>query len=305
MFHVYVPATTANIGAGFDALGMALDFCLKAEVTPSTGVGEFDITIEGHGENTLPKNKEHLLYKAYCTVFEALGLPVPSLKIHIYNTIPLARGMGSSSSVIVMGIMIGHHLSGERLSQDDLLQLAFQMEGHPDNIAPALLGGFVASGVAGGKARCLKTPISPSLRCKLLIPSYELVTKTAREALPKTIDFHHAVENVGFASMVVASMYQNDLSVFGAFLQDHLHQPYRAHLVKGFLSVQEIAPRLGFLGACISGAGPTMIVFYEDGKPLDFHPLQNILQKIEIENQCTFQILDCGFSNQGAIIVKE
>ncbi len=298
MYTISVPATTANIGPGFDSLGMALNWYLEAEFSILEQDNILDMTVSGHGRDEIPATKQNIIYQAYERVFQYREEAVKGLKIHVWNNVPIARGMGSSSSAIVLGILVANKLLDRKLSDQELLELAFELEGHTDNIAAALFGGFVTTGVYDGKPYYTKTNIPGKLRCKLIIPDYKVPTSDARAVLPDMVEYKKAVENVGNTAMVVASLYSGDLDMFGNFLEDHLHQPYRANLVKGFLAIKKVAKKCGALAACISGAGPTIILFYKEGNVVDTQPIEYILKKENI----VYQIEDVTLVNEGGVL---
>ncbi|ONI43908.1 homoserine kinase [Candidatus Epulonipiscium fishelsonii] len=298
MKHLRVPATSANVGPGFDTLGLAFEWFLECYFTKLPENGTLEMEIEGFGKKYIPVTKENIIYKAYARVFKYKNIETYGLKININNSVPIARGMGSSSSAIVMGILVANSLLNNILTQDELLQLAYELEGHTDNITAALLGGFITSGVVNGQVKAVKFNIPGNLICTLIVPDYELSTVKARKVLPSEISFKDAVQNNINTSMIVSSLSKGDLKLFSQFLTDYLSQPYRAPLVKGITKIQEIARDCGFLGACISGAGPTIILFTEKNKSTDLEPIKKILK----DEKINFTIYkDINFINYGGL----
>jgi homoserine kinase len=254
-FTVRVPATTANLGAGFDCLGLALELYNSILVEPAQAL---EIHITGEGAGTLPLDGNNRIVKAMQRACAALRRPVPSVRLHMQNSIPLARGLGSSASVNVAGLMIANHIYGTRLSPSDLLYLANQLEGHPDNVAPALLGGMVVAAVDEGKPHAVKIPWPEVLRCVIYAPDASLSTAKARAVLPPTVSRADAIFNAGRAALWVAALTQGRYDLLRLATQDHLHQPYRKALIAGFDSILSSALTAGAYGAFLSGAGSSL-----------------------------------------------
>ena len=196
MFRIRVPATSANIGPGFDSLGLALCLYNEVEIRPSDSLR---IQIEGEGAQVIPKNGNNLVFKAYRRTMGKLGLTPENLFIHQRNEIPTTRGLGSSSTAVVAGILAAQAMSGQTLPIEESLLIATQIEGHPDNVAPALYGGFISAIGGTHDARCLSFPAPQELVPVALIPDYELSTVKARAALPQSVPFVDAVFNVSHA----------------------------------------------------------------------------------------------------------
>jgi homoserine kinase len=255
---VSVPATTANLGPGFDCLGLALGLYNAVEM--ETADGRLRITIDGEGLQLIPIDASNLVYRAVHALFEHVGEPLPALHIHLSNAIPLMSGLGSSSAAIVGGLVAANALLGEPLAADELLRLAIEIEGHPDNVAPALLGGLVVVVDVGG------TPVyrrieTPPLAVVVGVPDFRLATVEARAALPKQVPLADAVFNLGRTALVVQSLAQADYDLLASVMDDRLHQPYRAPLVPGLADVFRAARQAGAAGVALSGAGPSVVAF--------------------------------------------
>lgn len=255
MTTVKVPATSANVGAGFDALGLALDFYN----TVSFELAEQGLVITSTDGTKVPIGPENLVYRAVCDTFAFCGRPVPGLRIAQTNPIPMARGLGSSSACIVAGILGANALMGLPLSNREMLTLATAIEGHPDNVAPALMGGFVASVLDEGQVYSVKKDISDQLAFAAFIPDFPLLTEKARAVLPKTVAHKDAVYNLSRAALATAAFCDGDYELLGVATKDALHQSYRLPLVPGGQEVFALARELGALGVYISGAGPTIM----------------------------------------------
>lgn len=260
-----VPATTANLGPGFDALGLALELYNYIEVTPGTGTESLSITVQGEGRDDLPRGRDNLVYQAVARAFQERSLHPPALSLYLVNNIPLARGLGSSAAAIVGGLLVAQELLAVPLSQEELLALACQLEGHPDNVSAALLGGLVIS-CSGkqGRYHYLKARPPESLRLVVAIPELRLSTQEARRVLPDVLSRSDAVFNLSRTALLTASLLTNDLSALALALEDRLHQPYRSPLIPGMEEVFQAARQAGALGVALSGSGPSIIAFAED-----------------------------------------
>lgn len=257
MVRVQVPATAANLGPGFDCLAMALQLYNTVEMA-RLGSG-LSIEVQGEGAGEIARDETNVVYRAAMRVFKQAGAPPGGLKIKLINNIPVARGLGSSAAAIVGALVAANVLSGNRLSQKELLNLAASLEGHPDNVAPALLGGIVVSVAVEGEIKCVKIPPPQGLRAVLAIPEFSVLTKTAREVLPQLVGLQDAVFNLGRLALLITALHQGDLGLLPTAMEDRLHQPYRASLVPGMKKVLAAARLAGARGVCLSGAGPSMI----------------------------------------------
>ncbi|MHA7962549.1 homoserine kinase [Paenibacillus sp. CAU 1782] len=275
---VKVPASTANLGPGFDTLGMALSLFAWVEMSvPASGETTFDL--HGEGMETLPRDKSNLLYKVAQLVFKEAGAELPELHIAMYSDIPLTRGLGSSASAIVGALVAANALIGEPLSVQALFQLATELEGHPDNVGASLFGGIVVSAwEQGEQAQHVKLQPPPQLETLVAIPAFQLSTEKARHALPAAVDRADAVYNVGRSSLLVAALASGELELLRHALGDRLHQPYRAPLIPGMTEILARAGEFGALGAALSGAGPTLIAFV-DAASSDKAALESFLQE--------------------------
>lgn len=253
---VRVPATTANLGPGFDSLGMALGLYNEVELALAD---ETTVDIEGEGAETLRRDDSHLVLRSAAQLASEAGKSVSAWKLTQINHIPLARGMGSSSAAIVAGLVAANALLETGLSREALLDLAARIEGHPDNVAPAIYGGLTVC-CANDCLECLALP-APRLRVILAIPDFEVSTEAARKVMPQMIAHGDGVFNAMHVAMVVASLSSGRYDLLGCAMHDRLHQPYRAHLVPGFEEVIEAARTAGAYAACLSGSGPTMAAF--------------------------------------------
>lgn len=276
---IRVPATSANLGPGFDCLGLALDLYNEIEYEILEEEGAFELSIQGEGKESLSQVKDNLLYQSFERACKAMDKRPPGVKVKQINRIPLSRGLGSSSAAIVGGLVMANEIAGNPLSNDDLLKLAVEIEGHPDNVAPALLGGFVISFKEKNDIIAKKIDVPQSLAATVIVPEFQLSTKESRQAIPANIPLEDAVFNIGRASLLVASLMGQDYKMMSYALADKLHQNYRAALVPGLLEIIERARQMDIIGTALSGAGPSMIIFHEKKAEFDIDILGKILEK--------------------------
>ncbi len=258
--NIRVPATTANMGAGFDTFGMAFAMYNTVALKRITGNA---IRLENLGAHTktMEQVKDNLTVRSARKVFDAVGEPFAGLEFKMYNVIPVSRGLGSSSAAIIGGLMAANRLLGDPLDKAQLLELAVELEGHSDNVAPALYGGFVSSCQRGGKTVALKLTPPANLAAVVAIPDFYLSTSKARKILAPEVKRADAVHNIQCAALMVGAMATGDLQLFAAAFDDRLHQEQRYRLIKGAKRVLRAARSAGAIAAGLSGAGPTMIAF--------------------------------------------
>lgn len=266
MVRVQVPASTANMGPGFDCLGMALQLYNSVEIS-ITGSGLY-IDINGEGAPDIPRNEDNLVYQAAVRVFNQIGFNYSGLRLKLYNNIPVSRGLGSSTAAIVGGIIAANMISGGHLGQRDLLNMACAMEGHPDNVAAAFFGGIVVAAPVDGDIKHIKIEPPKRLKAVVAVPEFNLSTKISREALPQQVSFNDAAFNLSRLALLIAALGQGDISLLGVSMDDKLHQPYRANLIPGMKKVIAAARLAGARGVTLSGAGPSLVAFADDNYQL-------------------------------------
>lgn len=250
---VRVPASSANLGPGFDCFGIAWRLYNEIEFTPADG-----LEISGCAEKF--QNAENLAYKAYAMTLEKVGAEKKGVSIRFLNTdIPVSRGLGSSSALIVGGVIAANAMYGLCLDNDALLEIATAVEGHPDNVAPALLGGLTASTMVGGDPVTVHFPLSDRLHFAALVPPTELSTSLARSVLPDSLTRADTVFNVSRAALVLNALGSGDCALLGVGMEDRVHQPYRLPLIEGWEKARIIAAECGGKAMCISGAGSTLL----------------------------------------------
>lgn len=264
MVKITVPASSANLGAGFDALGLALTLYNTVWMEEAEGCH-----IESLDQAPIPTDESNLIYQTARYLYDYCGHPFKGLRIVQENRIPMTRGLGSSSACLVAGLLGANTLMGSPLSKSDISNLAAELEGHPDNTAPALLGGLVTAVMDGGRVHTVSVPVSDKIRFAVFIPDFELKTEVARELLPKTVSRQDAVYNLSRAALMTASLFSGSLHNLRVAVGDRLHQNYRFPLIPGAEQVFYIAYDLGAYAVCISGAGPSILAFI-DAADTDF-----------------------------------
>jgi homoserine kinase len=258
------PATTANLGPGFDALGLALGLWNEAWARPAE---RWSIEVEGEGLGTLPTDASNLVLAAVRAVERAFGREAPPHAVRCLNRIPLARGLGSSAAAAALGGVIGAAALGVEAEPERLLAALLPLEGHPDNLAACLLGGFTAAGVdARGAPVARRLPLGFAGPVAVIVPAFTVPTREARAALPATYARADVVANLQREALVIAALAADDRAPLATALDDRIHQPYRRKLYPGIEAVEAEARRQGAAGLCVSGAGPTLLAFPAPGQ---------------------------------------
>lgn len=255
MIKIRVPATSANLGPGFDCLGLALD--LWNEIA-FEGADRLKYRTSGEGAEKLNKGNRNLLTKAYARLHDVCGRKMNGVHIAARNEIPMSSGLGSSAAAIVAGLFGANEMLGKPLDTDNLLKLATEMEGHPDNVAPALLGGLVISVMKHDEIITRRFEL-PTMTTVIVKPDVEWPTRVARAVLPKSVSRADAIYNIGRTALVVDALRKGDLDLLQKVMEDRIHQPYRLRHITGGTAAYKCAKQFG--AAALSGAGPSIIVF--------------------------------------------
>ncbi len=264
---VEVPASSANLGAGYDCLGLALAITNRIELEVRVwSRGEIELTVEGEGRNELTEDRENRFVRGLEAALRAARGELPEgvgWRILMHNDIPLARGLGSSAAATVGGVLAGNALATEALSMSEMLAIASEIEGHPDNAAAALLGGFVVSAPVADGVEAIRFDSPRDLRVVLFIPELRLGTDVMRAALPESVPLADAVANLGAVAVGVAGLATGRYDLLAQLTVDRLHEPYRAAVYPGLPRMVEAARTAGALGACLSGAGSSILAFVD------------------------------------------
>lgn len=278
-----IPATSANLGPGFDCLGMALN--LYNELTLYSSKDDVQVLVEGEGAGQVDPY-DNLIIIAYREGFQALDREAPPVLMKALNRVPFSRGLGSSSAAIVAGLAACYVMSEGVLTLEQAIDIATRLDGHPDNILPALIGGVVVASMEASSVVYAKLQAPDQIRMIAVIPDYPLATKDARQALPEHYDKKDAVYNLGHMGLLMAALLKKDKVLLKAALHDRLHEPYRLPLMPGMEAVKEAALAAGAIAALVSGAGSTLLVLSEKELKEDtlLAPLQKTGNKGHVEN---------------------
>ena len=295
---VKVPATTANLGPGFDALGLALDLWNETEFVATTD-RQIVLTITGEGEGKLPTDADNPIVDAALKIYDLAKKSCSGLRIHCINRVPISSGLGSSSAAMLTGMLGANALLGGPLSDEEILKLAIETEGHPDNVAPAMLGGLVASIVYEKRVISLKLPAKANrspMHVTIVLPDFDFPTKQARAILPKQVERKDAIYNISRAVLVTEALRTGDLDLLGKAMTDALHQPYRIPLIPGAQAAMEAAHHAGASAVALSGAGPSLIAFSSKQEPAVGFAMQRAFESAGL----AARIFELGTSYEGA-----
>lgn len=257
MIKITVPATTANLGPGFDSMGMALK--IRNTIIVEQSDKELEIFCHDMQSKHIEKDKDNLIYKSIKKIFDLSGKRLPGLKLNLINEIPACRGLGSSAACIAAGCAAGNALSQSNLSTNELINIGTEIEGHPDNIVPAFLGGFAISCIENKKVFYHNSNPHSNFIFSVMSPSITLPTIESRKVLPDLFTREDAVFNISRASLMTAALISGDVELLRHSCKDKIHQPYRKKLIPDFDFITENALQGGAYATFLSGAGPSMI----------------------------------------------
>lgn len=288
---IRVPATTANLGPGFDSFGLALN--LYNTVTLEEQDSGLDIT-GCHPDYT---NRNNLVYVAYKAAMAAMNLPVRGLKIHIDANIPISRGLGSSAALLIAGAMGANALHDFPLTLKQILEITTPLEGHPDNLAPGIFGGLTASMTHEDKPLSVVFPLHPDWKFLALVPDFPLSTAAARAVLPQHLTRVDAVHNIGRGALVLKALELGDEELLSAAMADKVHQPYRKALIEDYEPIEQLVKSNG-AAFCLSGAGPTLLCITRNPD------LQDILEsQLRTFTKATWKVLPLKAEHRGAQVL--
>ena len=262
LIRVKAPATTANMGPGYDCLGLALDVWNTLEIEVLKG-GEPVVEVTGEGADELGTGRDNLIYRAMEFLFQDVGEDMPAVRINCDNAIPIARGMGSSAAAIAGGLVAANYLCSQEYTANDLLEMAATIEGHPDNVAAAVLGGMqlviMDQTDEGNRLYTVPLNVPPELHAVVFVPQVRISTKDARAVLPEKVSMADAVHNMGRVGLLVAAMATNHPEYLPVATQDRIHQPYRQPLFPAMKVIFQAALDAGAMGVFLSGSGSTVL----------------------------------------------
>ena len=296
-FAVRVPASTSNLGPGFDCFGLALKLYLTVQATAVPDAAEpCRVVTTGPKENeALPRNAVNLIYRAMAFATRREGISLPPVDLRVHNEIPLASGLGSSAASIVAGIKLGGLLTGHEIPDQSILNYATEFEGHPDNVAASLLGGFLANCTChDGAVIAAKFAWPVQVRAVVVSPHSELPTHVARAALPRTVSRQDAVHNLQRSALFISAIAQQRYDILWEAMCDRLHQPQRESLVPGLREALALPRMQGLLGLALSGAGPSIVALVDDNDALvgarvascfEAHGVEATTRVLEVDNE--------------------
>lgn len=290
---VKVPASTSNLGSGFDCFGLALQLYLT--VTFKALSNGYEISVAGEGSASLPNDKSNLVVKSAARLYDSLGLPMPGLRMKIENEIPISRGLGSSGAAIVAGLIAARKLIDESVTEAHLLSLAAELEGHPENAAASLLGGLTINCTEAGRIEYRRIPVEGEIEAVILVPKLAVSTAEARRLLPLTVAHQDAVFNLQRSAFLTHAFVTKDYDALRYAMQDRLHQPYRKTLFPYYDRFESIGYENGALGICISGSGSAILSLTKDCERLKVC-WQNCIKTLGMD-AC---VLALGVDNEGA-----
>jgi homoserine kinase len=288
-----VPASSANLGPGFDALGLALGVYLTCRFEPAERIS---IRASGRDAARISTGEDNLIWQTALAVAKDVGETLPPIALDIENDIPIGKGLGSSAAALTAGVVIADHLLGLHWKPHRILDEAARIEGHPDNVAACVLGSIVASAIdAGGVARAVRLEFPARYGIAVVVPDFVLPTSQARAVLPDCYSREDTIFNVQRSALLIAALSTGTTSAFPTALEDRLHQPYRYALVPGLEEMVKLrAP--GLLGCALSGAGPSILVFYERGYEQVCHLIQQVFAMHGRSSETLWvQIADKGY----------
>ena len=305
---VKVPATTANLGPGFDCLGLALPIyntvTVEETIMPGTGI-EINIIDETHEQDliSIPTDENNIVYKAIELLYNSIGQTPSELKITIRTHIPIARGLGSSAAVIVGGLIAANELLGRPADEAALLSIATEIENHPDNITPAIVGGFVVASIEeDGSVVYSKMNWPKDWNITVCIPDYELATDIARSVLPSEVPMKDAIFNLKHTAMLVQAVNSHDEKLMKIALQDRLHQQYREKLIPGLKEINEaLKHEENVMGVVISGAGPSILVISHGN---NLNKIRETVSQVWLDLNVKSKILTLQVEENGAEVIS-
>lgn len=294
-FEIKVPASTANIGPGFDSFGLALPLYLTIRVSLAE---KNSFKIIGEHLAPLPSDESNLIYQTMLKLFEIEQKEMPKISMEVESEIPLSRGLGSSGTAIVGGLLAANQLLDNPKSKDELLQIASKIEGHPDNVGASLYGGFTVTASNEEKVEIVSFPFPKELKIVVAIPKYTLSTEVARGLIPIKIPVEDVAFNIGHATLLLAYLIKGELDKIPFAMQDRIHQPYRQQNIKGLQRIIDEANKKGAFSAALSGAGPTILFFVKEENILE---VENLLSEVMFEEKIEMDILTLSYDEHGAI----
>lgn len=300
MMHIRVPATSANMGSGFDSIGIALQ--LYNHIWVEEIESGFEIILKKKQTIQIPTDRSNLIYRTMVDFYASIGQVMPGIRIIQEDDIPVTRGLGSSAACIVGGLIAANKMSGCHYSDAQIAQIAAKIEGHPDNSNPALLGGMVVGALDSNEMRYVKIDMPECLTFAVMVPDFPVSTEASREVLPELITRQDAVFNSSRTGLLVASMMTGNIENLAMAMEDRIHQPYRKQLIPEMDRVFKAAKGYGAIAAYLSGAGSTLMAVLTEDKAAQFQQKMSAYLR-SIPHEWTLTLLKPD--TEGAKIIKE
>lgn len=294
MVTVRVPASTANIGPGFDCLGIALNLYNTAEFELTESGLKIDVADDA---DYIPLGENNYVYIGFKKVFDEAGEKLSGVHMKLESDIPVTRGLGSSSASIILGLMGANKILNDRFTREELLYMAYRIEGHPDNVTPAMMGGFNVAVPDNGKILYSKTAIPDNICFAAMIPDFYFATRKSRGVLPKFVSFKNAAYNVAHASLVSSAVAKGDFSLLGGAVKDRMHQRYRFPKIRSGEYIIRSAKRFGAVCGYLSGAGPTVISVLDKNSDVFEQRMNNLIET----NLSGWRLVMLKADNEGAV----
>jgi homoserine kinase len=295
MVRVRVPASTSNLGPGFDVFGLALSLCLEVSLEESE---EWSIEVKGEGEEKIPRNERNLVYKGIVSIFEKAGSSKPSFRIVMNNEIPVSRGLGSSGTSILAGAVGANEFLGRPFSLSEVVKMAIEIEGHPDNLTASAFGGLTICYKKNRNWKWERWEVNSELGVLVIVPPFPLSTREARKVLPSSLSREDTIFNLSRASLLVFSLTSGKWELLKEAMEDKMHQPYRFPLIPEVEQIyQALRKDEDVLGVSLSGAGPSLLIFCLEGKK---NSLREKIEKFLLkEGYNNYKVLSLNISAEG------
>jgi len=294
VIYVRVPATSANMGSGFDSLGIALGIYNTLKISEI----ESGIVVYNNSKEYIPVGEKNLIYRAICRVFDEVGYEKKGIKIIQNSEIPVTRGLGSSSACIIGGMLAANVISGRKLTYGEILDLAAEFEGHPDNVTPALFGGFCVAATQDGRTVYASNKLNPKLKVAIMVPDFFLSTKVSRGTLPDNVTLQDASYNISRASLLTSALINGKYDDLKFAVSDRLHQNFRKDSVPNFDEIMEKSYEFGAKATYLSGSGPTIVSLISE----NYSKFENGMKEFLNSLEGRWSIRICPVDNVGAIL---
>jgi homoserine kinase len=292
---VRVPATTANLGVGFDTLGLALTLYNRFEVSDEESSG---LEIYGEGNKSLCNRENNAFLSTLDSFAEIFNYKLPPLKVKIWNSIPICKGLGSSATAIVAGLIIANNILGKDFTKEELIRYAVEIEGHPDNVSAAMFGGCTVSLVYNGRVVVKKIPFPNSVSLIVAVPEFDVPTGLSRTKLPNSISFEVAARSLARIGTFIASIVTEDLKELSFILEDEFHEPYRESFIPNYNRIKREMLESGALGVMISGSGPTVVILsYKNDVKFISHLVSDIFNRYNMK----VKVLNLEIDQEGVV----